>query len=91
MAFTAVEKAQIVKTYRRAKNDTGSSEVQIALLTSRIAYLTEHMKSNPHDFHTRYGLTRLVSQRRRLMRYLKTSNPMLYQDLIKKLDIRDIN
>lgn len=88
MAFTAVEKAQIVKDYGHAKNDTGSTEVQIALLTARISYLTEHMKSNPHDFHTRYGLTRLVSQRRRLLRYLKTSNPAGYQDLIKKLDLR---
>ena len=88
MAFTAVEKAQIVKTHARAANDTGSTEVQIALLTARISYLTEHMKANPHDFHTRYGLTRLVSQRRRLMRYLKNTNPVGYQDLIKKLDIR---
>lgn len=88
MAFTAVEKAQIVKDFSRAKNDTGSTEVQVALLTARISYLTEHMKSNPHDFHTRYGLTRLVSQRRRLLRYFKNSSPAAYQSLIEKLDIR---
>ncbi len=88
MAFTAAVKAQIVKTYQRAKNDTGSSEVQIALLSARIAYLTEHLKTNIHDFHTRHGLTKLVSQRRRLLTYLKRVNPKLYQELVEKLDVR---
>jgi len=88
MALTAANKAQIVETYQRAKNDTGSSEVQIALLTARITYLTNHMKANIHDFHTRYGLTRLVSQRRKLLRYFKAKNPARYQDLLKELDIR---
>lgn len=88
MALTAANKAQIVETYQRAKNDTGSSEVQIALLTARITYLTTHMKANVHDFHTRYGLTRLVSQRRKLLRYFKAKNPARYQELLKELDIR---
>ena len=88
MALTAANKAQIVETYQRAKNDTGSSEVQIALLTARITYLTNHMKANIHDFHTRYGLTRLVSQSRKLLRYFKAKNPARYQDLLKELDIR---
>ncbi len=88
MAFTATAKAQIVKTHQRAKNDTGSSEVQIALLTARIDYLTQHMKSNIHDYHTRYGLTRLVSQRRRLLTYFKRVNPQAYRQLIQKLDVR---
>ena len=88
MAFTTAAKAQIVKTYKQSKNDTGSSEVQIALLTARINYLTEHLKAHPHDFHTRYGLTKMVSQRRRLMRYLKGRNPEGYQKLIKELEIR---
>lgn len=88
MSFTAAAKAQIIKTHQRAKNDTGSSEVQIALLTARIEYLTEHLKIHKHDVHTRYGLTKLVSQRRRLLNYLKKINLPLYRALIEKLDVR---
>ena len=88
MALSRVTKAQIVKTYRTSKNDTGSSEVQIALLTTRINALTEHLKVHKHDFHTRYGLTKMVSKRRRLMRYLKNHNLESYKNLIKALDVR---
>jgi small subunit ribosomal protein S15 len=88
MALTTAAKAQIVKTYKQSKNDTGSPEVQIALLTARINSLTEHLKVHKHDFHTRYGLTNMVSQRRRLMRYLKSQNAQRYQSIIKELDIR---
>ena len=88
MALNTAAKAQIVKTYKRSQNDTGSSEVQIALLTARINGLTEHLKVHKHDFHTRYGLTKLVSQRRRLMRYLKGKDATRYQTIIKALDIR---
>ncbi len=88
MALTTAAKAQIIKTHQRAKADTGSSEVQIALLTARIDYLTKHLKANTHDYHTRYGLTNLVSQRRRLMAYLKRKNPEAYRKLIKELEIR---
>jgi small subunit ribosomal protein S15 len=88
MSLTTAATAQIVKTHQRAKNDTGSSEVQVALLTARIEYLTEHLKSHKHDFHTRYGLTNLVSQRRRLLSYVKRKSMTQYRDLIKKLDIR---
>lgn len=88
MALTAADKAQIVKKYQRVKGDTGSSEVQIALLTARIEYLTGHMKQNTHDFHTRYGLTKLVSQRRRLLGYLKKTNPAVYRKLIADLSVR---
>lgn len=88
MALTTAATAKIVKTHQRAAGDTGSSEVQISLLTARIEYLTQHMKSNPHDYHTRYGLTKLVSQRRRLMSYLKRVNPTVYRSLIEKLDVR---
>ena len=88
MALTTAAKAQIVKTYKQSKNDTGSSEVQIALLTARINGLTEHLKVHKHDFHTRFGLTKMVSQRRKLMRYLKDKNAQGYQQLIKELDIR---
>lgn len=88
MALTAATKAQIVKTYKQSKNDTGSPEVQIALLTTRINYLTEHLKAHKHDFHTRYGLTNLVSQRRRLMRYLKNKDIQRYRSVIQALEIR---
>jgi small subunit ribosomal protein S15 len=88
MALTTAATAQIVKKFKQSKNDTGSSEVQIALLTARINYLTEHLKTHKHDFHTRFGLTKMVSQRRRLMRYLKGRNPQGYQNIIKELDIR---
>ncbi|HSW92779.1 MAG TPA: 30S ribosomal protein S15 [Gammaproteobacteria bacterium] len=88
MALTAAATADIVKTHERSANDTGSSEVQISLLTARIVYLTQHMKANPHDFHTRHGLTKLVSQRRKLMNYLKRVSLARYRDLIQKLDLR---
>ncbi len=88
MALTTAAKAQIVKTFKQSKSDTGSPEVQIALLTARINGLTEHLKVHKHDFHTRYGLTNMVSQRRKLMRYLKGKNMQRYQAIIKELDIR---
>ncbi len=88
MSLTTAAKAQIVKTYKQSKNDTGSPEVQIALLTARINELTEHLKVHKHDFHTRYGLTNMVSQRRRLLRYLKGKNMTRYQFIIKELEIR---
>lgn len=88
MSLTTAETAQIVKTYQRAPGDTGSTEVQIALLTQRIEKLTQHLKSNIHDYHTRYGLTNLVSQRRRLMRYFKRVNPTKYRELLAQLDVR---
>lgn len=88
MSFSAAQKAEIMKPFQRSDRDTGSSEAQIALLTARINSLTAHLKGHAHDFHTRYGLTRLVSQRRRLLRYLKSTRPTTYQSLIEKLDIR---
>lgn len=88
MALNTAEKAQIVKTYKQSKNDTGSPEVQIALLTARINELTEHLKIHKHDFHTRFGLTKMVSQRRKLMRYLKGMDLQRYQTIVKELDIR---
>lgn len=88
MALTTAEKAQIVKTFKQSKNDTGSPEVQIALLTARINSLTEHLKLHKHDFHTRFGLTKMVSQRRKLMRYLKGKDLARYQSVIKELDVR---
>ena len=88
MSLTTAATAQIIKEHQRAKNDTGSTEVQIALLTARIENLTAHLKIHNHDFHTRYGLTNLVSQRRRLLNYLKRTDVKLYRELIQKLDVR---
>lgn len=88
MSLNTAAKAEIIKTYQKAKNDTGSSEVQIALLSARIEYLTEHLKAHSHDVHTRYGLTKLVSKRRRLLAYLKRTDLKLYRELIAKLNIR---
>jgi len=88
MALAAAAKAQIVKNFKQSKNDTASPEVQIALLTARINSLTEHLKVHKHDFHTRFGLTKMVSQRRKLMRYLKVKDGQRYLNVIKELDIR---
>jgi small subunit ribosomal protein S15 len=88
MAFTTAVKAQIVENFKQSKDDTGSPEVQIALLTARINGLTEHLKVHQHDFHTRFGLTKMVSKRRRLMRYLKSKDVQRYLKLIKELEIR---
>ncbi|CAN1485627.1 RpsO Ribosomal protein S15P/S13E [Methylophilaceae bacterium] len=88
MATTAAERAKIVSEFQQAKNDTGSPEVQVALLTSRITYLTEHFKSNKKDHHSRRGLLALVSQRRKLLDYLKRESAERYQTLIGRLGIR---
>lgn len=88
MATTAAERAKIVSEFQQAKNDTGSPEVQVALLTSRITYLTEHFKTNKKDHHSRRGLLALVSQRRKLLDYLKRESAERYQTLIARLGIR---
>jgi small subunit ribosomal protein S15 len=88
MALSAATTAEIVKKHQRAVGDTGSTEVQVALLSERIRTLTEHMKTNPKDFHTRYGLTRLVSQRRSLLAYLKRVNLAGHRALLDTLGIR---
>jgi len=88
MTSTAIEKAKIVEKYQIAKNDTGSPEVQAALMTDRIAYLTEHFKTNAKDHHSRRGLLALVSQRRKILDYLKRQSLERYQGLIKSLGLR---
>jgi small subunit ribosomal protein S15 len=88
MAVTTADKARIVSTYQRAKGDSGSPEVQIALLTERINMLTEHFKGHVKDFHSRRGLLRLVSQRRGMLDYLKRSNVEAYRSLIERLGLR---
>ena len=88
MALTRATKASIVKKFKQSKSDTGSPEVQVALLTARINALTEHLKVFKKDFHTRFGLTKMVSMRRKLLRYLKGQDVGRYQVLIKELEIR---
>ena len=88
MAVTTVDKARIVGEYQRAKSDTGSPEVQVALLTERINMLTEHFKSHVKDFHSRRGLLKMVSQRRGLLDYLKRSNVEAYRSIIERLGLR---
>ncbi|ROH85692.1 30S ribosomal protein S15 [Pseudomethylobacillus aquaticus] len=88
MATTTAEKAAIVGDYQQAQNDTGSPEVQVALLSNRISYLTEHFKTNAKDHHSRRGLLKLVSQRRKLLDYLKRKNAGRYQTLISRLGLR---
>ncbi len=89
MALDSAKKAEIVKQFGRDENDTGSPEVQIALLSNRISYLTEHLKTNKKDHSSRLGLLKLVGQRKRLMRYLKKKDYDKYTEVIKALGIRD--
>ena len=88
MAIEAADKAKVVGEYQRAANDTGSPEVQVALLTSRINYLTGHFKIHAKDNHSRRGLLRMVSRRRKLLDYLKGRNPQAYKTLIERLGLR---
>ena len=88
MALQVAQKAQVVKQNQRSARDTGSPEVQIALLTERINGLTEHFKTHVKDNHSRRGLLKLVGQRRTLLDYLRRTNEKSYKDLIEKLGIR---
>jgi len=88
MPLTKEEKQQVIDEYGRFEGDTGSPEVQIALLTSRIVQLTEHLKMHKHDEHSRRGLLKLVGQRRRHQRYLSQKDPESYRDLVKRLGLR---
>lgn len=89
MAVSKERKAELVAQYGANDKDSGSAEVQVALLTERIKGLTEHMKAHPKDFHTRRGLLMLVGKRRRLLSYIKARNIEDYRTLIKSLGIRD--
>ena len=86
--MTLEEKKEIVKKYGKDDKDTGSAPVQIALLSSRISYLTEHFKTHKHDHHSRRGLLKLVGSRRHLLDYLKKKNINGYRELIQQLGIR---
>ena len=88
MAVTTEDRARIVTQYQRAQGDTGSPEVQIALMTERINQLTDHFKTHVKDFHSRRGLLKLVSQRRSLLDYLKRTNNESYRSLIERLGLR---
>jgi len=88
MALLKETKAEVISDYGRASNDTGSPEVQIALLTHEIRELTSHMKEHKHDFHSQRGLMKKVGQRKRLMKYLLDEDPIGYRNLVEKLGIR---
>jgi small subunit ribosomal protein S15 len=88
MALTKERKQELTKTFGKSGSDTGNTDVQVALLTDRINYLTDHVKKNPKDHHTRYGLLKLVGQRRSLLNYLNRTDIERYRELIKKLNIR---
>ena len=89
MAVLETEKKQeVIKKFQGHENDTGSAEVQIALLTTRIIYLTEHFRSHKKDFHSRRGLLKIVNQRRKLLDYLKNKNVERYKKILQELNLR---
>ena len=88
MALTKARKESIVSEFARSKNDTGSVEVQVALLTERINKLTEHMKEHTHDYHTNRGLLQMVGKRRNLLNYLSKNDLPKYREVVEKLNLR---
>ena len=88
MSITAERKQELIKEFARDENDTGSPEVQVAILSERIKNLTEHMKAHKHDFHSRRGLLMMVGQRRRLLAYLKKKSDSRHLALVGRLGIR---
>ncbi len=88
MALSKDVTANVIKNFSRMRTDTGSSEVQIALLTERIKTLTGHFKTHKKDFHSQRGLLNLISQRRKLLDYIKKSEPKIYQKTIQELSLR---
>ena len=88
MSITAERKTDLIKTHARTEGDTGSAEVQVAILSERIANLTEHFKTHKKDNHSRRGLLKMVSQRRRLLDHLKSTDQGRYQTLIETLGLR---
>lgn len=88
MPLTKERKEELIGDFGRETSDSGSPQVQIALLTNRISHMTEHMQQHPKDYSSRRGLLRMVSRRRRLLDYVKRHNPQLYLDLLRRLEIR---
>ena len=90
MSVAKEDKGSIIKEFAKNANDTGSSEVQVAILTSRIHYLTEHLKIHKKDSHSRRGLLSMVSKRKKLLKYIHSRDHNMYADLIGKLNIRGL-
>ena len=88
MALTKIEKQQIIKEFARDEKDTGSTEVQIAILTKEIEKLTAHLKEHKHDYHSNRGLLMKVGQRRSLLKYLANTDVQKYREVVKKLGLR---
>ncbi len=88
MALKKDNKKKVIAEYRRSKTDTGSADVQIAVLTERINTLSEHFKAHVKDHHSRYGLIKMVGLRKRLLSYVRDTAPERYKDLISRLDLR---
>jgi small subunit ribosomal protein S15 len=88
MSITQARKGELITTYATAQGDTGSPEVQVAILSERINNLTEHLKGHAHDHHSRRGLIMMVGKRRRLLDYLKSKNASRYAELIERLGLR---
>jgi small subunit ribosomal protein S15 len=88
VSISSEHKSEVIQSYRTHDTDTGSPEVQIALLTKRIEHLTEHFKVHAKDHHSRQGLLKMVGQRRRLLDYLKRKNPDRYRQIISRLGLR---
>ena len=88
MALNKEEKAKIIQEFAKSKNDVGSAEVQVAILTSEINNLTEHLKEHKHDYHSKRGLLIKVGRRKKLLDYLKKNDVVSYRELIKKLNLR---
>ena len=88
MSINAEAKSKVVSEFKRSENDTGSPEVQVALLTARIQHLTDHFKKHKHDHQSRRGVLRMVNQRRSLLDYLKKTEIQRYRDLIERLGLR---
>lgn len=91
MSLVQMNKQEVLAQVQRSANDTGSPEAQVSILTMRIRHLTEHFKTHKKDLHSRYGLLKMVSLRRKLLKYLKNKNNARYQSLIKQLELRDSN
>ena len=88
MSLNTAEKQNLIETYQVHETDTGSAEVQIALLSKRISKLSDHLQGNIHDFASRQGLLKMIGKRKRLLSYIKEKNVKKYQDLVKKIGIR---
>ena len=88
MTITKEQVQKFIKEYGKSENDSGSPEVQVAILSQRISVLTEHLRVNPNDLHSKRGLMKMIGKRRRLLNYIKSQDPQRYVDIINKLGLR---